>query len=142
MIFGTGSVKFERSGSEVLLENCLIEPNYTLRNIGIRTAVYDHYHTYEFHGDYSEFTVRLNLWKYDSPTTKYNEIYPYLYKYVYFWPHADGNAISGSDGNHVAFFINSIKHEYLLNDEADAGEDVLYINFKSVDYTNITGSIL
>ena len=145
MIFGTGSAKFDNSGSTVLLENSTIIPEYSDRNISIVTSIYDHYHTYEFLGDYSEFTVKLNLWKYTSltenPIDKYNEIYPYLFTSVHFWPHEDGNPIMSDTGT-ASFFIDDMKHSYLFGEQADANEDVLYIHFKSEGYTNLSGSIL
>lgn len=146
MLFGTGSAKFERSGSIVTLEHSNLAPNYAIRNISVITSVYDHFHTYDFLGDYSEFTVQLNLWKYQSltetPSDKYNEIYPFLYTLVYFWPHEDGQAVSGSDDEHMPFFIDSIQHSYLFGSQADANEDVLFIHFKSEGYTNLTGSLV
>jgi len=140
MIFGTGSAKFSRSGSDVLLQNSILEPNYITRNVITTTSIHDHYNTYNFLGDYSDFNVKINLWQYDDATIKYNEIYPYLYSYVYFWPHEDGNAITGSDGNPALFFIDKISHEY--NTSIDVDKDIIKIHFKSVGYTNITGSLI
>lgn len=142
MLFGSGSSKFQSGATTVLLEHSLIEPDYCIRNISTTTSVYDHYHTYDFHGDYSEFTVQLNLFKYDSPVDKYNEVYNYLYTNVYFWPHVDGVAISGSNNEGMLFFIDEMKHKYLFNDEAMAEQDVLYIHFKSLSYTSVSGSIV
>ena len=38
MIFGTGSAKFDNSGSTVLLENSTIIPEYSDRNISIKVS--------------------------------------------------------------------------------------------------------
>ena len=154
MLFGTGSAKFTTTNGSatVLLEYCNIQPDWCLRNIGVRTSIYDHYHTYEFRGDYSEFTVVLNLHKYDDPSVKFQEIYPYIYTEVYFWPHVDAYAVSGSNPDFVVggpvvpewipsvFFIDSMEHSYYSEDYVE--KDILNIHFKSVRYTSLTGSIV
>jgi len=136
MLFGTGSAKFERSGSTVLLEHSNIRPNWCVRNIETQRSVFDHYTTATFIGDYSDFWIDINLFDYTSSVGKYNEIYPtYAYSYVYFWPHADGNAISGSNNKPSVFFIRDMEHRYLS--DTDARRDILSLHFVSTDYTDI-----
>ena len=145
MIFGSGSAKFTGVAgvpAVVTLENSIIRPEWCNRNYSVNQAISDHYSTFKFHGDYSEFWVDLNLYQYtapDDPTDKFAEIYPYLYTDVYFWPHVDGKAISGSNGIPTKFFIDEMKHSYLSDDFTT--KDVLSIHFKSVNYTVISGSI-
>jgi len=139
MIFGTGSAKFEFSGSEVLLEHSNLYPNWDISNIGRTVSIYDHYTTYDNFGSYAEFTVELNLFKYDDPTIKFNEVYPYLYKTVYFWPHVDAPAASASSGQPLTFFIKNMQHRYHSSDYVN--NDILEITFSSLDYVDVSSSI-
>ena len=148
MIFGSGSSKIHLSGSETVLYHSNIRPNWCEQNIRTIESIYDHYTTFQNLGDYSDFWVDINLFKYDSDgngtgsIAKMNELYPtYLYQNVYFWPHIDGNAVSGSDGKPVVYFVKEFNHSYLNNDP-DAGEDLLSIHLTSNDYTTITGSLV
>jgi len=139
MIFGSGSSKFEFSGSEVNLEYSNLYPNWDITNIGNTVSVYDHYTTYDNFGSYAEFTVDVNLFQYNDPNTKFNEVYPYLYKTVYFWPHSDGPAVSGSGGKPLPFFIKGMSHKYHSNDYVQ--NDILSITFVSLDYIDVSSSI-
>lgn len=140
MLFGSGSAKFTRSGSTVSLDYSNIRPSWVNRNFSKKQSIYDHYTTVDYYGDYSNFWIDVNLYQYTSSIGKFNEIYPtYLHNYVYFWPHNDGYAISGSDGQPTVFFIREMEHKYLSND--DATKDVLSIHFVSIDYATISGSL-
>jgi len=140
MLFGTGSAKFERSGSVVLLEHSNIRPNWVVRDLNKRISIHDHYTSVVNNGDYSDFWVDINLFDYTSSVGKFNEIYPnYLYAYGHFYPHLDGNAISGSDGKPSVFFIREMEHKYISDTGAD--KDVLSMHFVSTDFTNLTGSL-
>lgn len=135
MLFGTGSAKFTYSGSTITLENSTMRPDWYMPNINSTVSIHDHYTTINFPGAYSEFTVDVNLHQYANPTAKFDELYPYLYRYVHFFPHSDGNAISSSNHSASVFFIDSMKHSYVNND--DVRYDMLSIHFKSIKYTEI-----
>ena len=147
MLFGTGSAKFQRSGSEVILYHSNLRPEWSEQNVNTIESIYDHYTTFQNAGDYSNFWVDINLFKYDTDSMiggsadKMEELYPtYLFSSVYFWPHSDGNAVSGSNGEPSVFFIKEFKHSYI--DSENANRDVLSIHFVSTDYTTLTGSLV
>jgi len=141
MIFGSGSAKFDYSGSVITLEYSNLRPNWSNKIVKTITSIYDHYTTYYSPGYYSDFYVDIDLTKYGTNDyVKFNEVYPYIYTKVYFWPHEDGNAISGSDGKGVVFFIDGMEHKYYSNDFVQ--NDILTIHFTSTDYTTLTGSLV
>jgi len=143
MIFGSGSAKFTYSGSTVLLEYSNLRPNWCQRSYTDNESIYDHYKTIVFEGDYNDFWVDVNLHQYvgpSSPSIKFDEIYPYLFQYVVFYPHSDSAAISGSGNTPAIFFIDDMKHSYYTEDYV--AKDMLSIHFKSISYTNISGSLI
>lgn len=147
MFFGTGSAKFEINGSTVELYHSTIRPEWSEQNVNKIVSIYDHYTTFDNVGDYSDFWVDINLFKYDTDAIsggsadKMEELYPaYLFSKVHFWPHADGNAVSGSDTSASVFFVKEFKHRYI--DSENASQDILSIHFVATDYTTITGSLI
>ena len=139
-LFGTGSAKFEVSGSTVTLDYSNLRPNWVESNISIRRSIYDHYITFDNVGSYSDFWIDINLWEYTIPEQKFAEIYPtYLYAKVYFWPHSDGFAISGSDNKPTVFFIKDMAHRYI--DPTITNKDILSLHFVSTDFCHLTGSL-
>ena len=147
MLFGSSSSKISFSGSEVMLYYSNLRPVWCENNINTIRSVWDHYTTFDNIGSYSDFWVDIDLWKYDydaitgGSADKMEELYPlYLFQKVHFFPHSDGNAVSGSDGKPSVFFIKEFKHSYVLNTQAN--EDRLSIHFVSTDFTTLTGSLV
>jgi hypothetical protein len=140
-LFGTGSAKMQISGSTTssLLDYSIINPEFIVPDEKDYKSVITGHKSFMTLGDYSNFKVQVNLWKYSSPKIKFQELYSYLHNNVYFWPHADGKAISGSTNLPVEFHITDIKHSYLDNYTFN---DVLNISFVSNDYTVVSKSLL
>jgi hypothetical protein len=140
-IFGSGSAKFQPVGttSSISLDYSNITPEWILSDENDYKSVITGHKSFITLGDYSNFNVQVNLWKYSSPSTKFRELYSYIHSNVYFWPHNDGMAISGSTNLPVEFHITEIKHSYLEN---YTFKDVLNINFVAVDYTCVSKSLM
>jgi hypothetical protein len=139
-LFGTGSAQFQKSGSAVVkLEYSRLYPEYVITDEIEHKSVLTGHKSYSTLGDYSRFKVEVNLFKYTSSVAKFNEIYQYYHDDVYFWPHSDGKAISGSDRNPVEFHIVGMELNYLDNIDY---KDLLTVEFDAIDYTVLTGSLL
>lgn len=142
MIFGTGSAQFQEEGSGVIaLSYSNIEPEYIIPEEDKLTSVITGHNTYITRGDYSDFNVTVNLWKYTDPKAKFQELYTYLHSNVWFWSHNDGKAISGSGAYYntpVKFHITDMEHSYLDN---NVYRDILKIKFEAIDFTCVTGSL-
>lgn len=139
MIFGTGASKFDYSGSVVTLDHCILNPNYIISdNVDATSVLTGHKHITNL-GDYSSFDVSVYLYKYAVPSASFMTLYSYLHKNVYFWPHSDGKAISGSNGKPVPFNITNMSIDYITDTDFS---EMITLHFESTDYTNVTGSLI
>lgn len=139
MIFGVSGSKFQSSGgSEVLLENSILTPNWVDSQYIEKTSIVNGNKTFDTLGDYSDFTVLVHLFKYNSPVTKFQEIYQYNHNDVYFCPHLDGSYIKTSTNATASFTITDMKLGFL---DSYNQYDILTIKFKSKTYTDITTNI-
>lgn len=138
-ILGTTYPKFIVGASTVLLENSVLNTSFQEADILEHKSIMNGYKSYVVNGDYSSFSVLVYLYKYAVPKTKFQEIYAYNHLNCYFYPHSDGLAIKDSGGTDVYFHISSMKLDYLnnINDF-----DVLYMNFNSIDYTDVEESLV
>jgi len=144
MIFGSGSAKIQEvsSTSSVILDYSTMEASYIEPDEDEHTSVLTGYRSYTTLGDYSSFKVNINLFKYgniNSQINKFKELYGYIHKNVYFWPHADGRAISGSDNQPVPFHVTDMKIIQLDNNYKFF--DTIQMQFNSIKYTDISKSI-
>ena len=138
-IFGTGSAQFqEGTGSLVVLTGSMLIPNYIIPDLIEHKSIVTGHKDFISLGDYSEFQVGVNLYKATNPTSTFSTLYSYLHKNVYFWPHIDGKAISGSDGTPVEFNISDMQLSYIENKDY---ADYLLITFKAAEYTDISKGI-
>lgn len=136
MIFGSGSAQMQQgTGSIVVLQHSNIVPEYIITDEKEHKSVLTGHKTFTTLGDYSKFRIDINLYKYDNPTTTFQTLYPYIHNNVYFWPHSDGKAISGSNNLPVEFHITDMKLSYLGD---HLYRDLLSIEFEAVDYTDIS----
>lgn len=139
MIFGSGSAQFQKSGSSVCtLDYSNLYPEYFITDEIEHKSVLTGHKSYTTLGDYSNFKVEVNLYKYSNPLSKFNEIYQYIHDDVYFWPHNDKKAISGSNGQPVKFHITNMELSYLKDFNY---KDLLTITFEANDYTYLSGSL-
>ena len=138
-IFGTQVPKFNYSGSEVILSHSIIEPNFIISDDVENKSVLTGHKDFIYLGNYSSFDVTLNLYKYSSPSSTFQSLYGYKNKNVYFWPHSDGRAISGSNGKGMPFNITDMNLYYLTDTNF---AELLKIHFEATGYTNITGSLI
>ena len=139
-IWGTGSAQFQFPGDSVVtLEHSTMQGDYILPDIIEHKSIITGKKHFINNGDYSEFTVNVYLYKYADASAKFSEIYDYLHTNVYFWPHNDGKAISGSDSSPTEFFISDMSLSYL----EDANyNDLLTIKFVASDYTVVSKSLV
>lgn len=113
MIFGVLNSKFTSGSNEVDLQNSTLNPSFLVQDVletkGILTG--DVY--YNTLGDYAEFSVNTNLFKYDNPSEKLIEILAYRNSEVSFYPHKDNDAIKDINGDEVKFKIIEVTPFYL-----------------------------
>lgn len=142
MIFGLQEPKFIYSGTTVLLDNTITEPQYAIGDIVEKVSVLTGKKTWIINGDYSEFAITINLFKYGNATAvknKFIEIYSHRNHLVSFYPHRDAPAMKNSSNADVLFRITDIKPFYLEDDE---NLDALTLVFKSSSYTDLTKNLL
>jgi len=84
-------------------------------------------------GEHWLFRLRLHLFKYSDPRSKFEEIYHYKRAKVTLWRHRDGSQFLDSDGNDVLFMLEEVTPAYLERAEF---RDVLILTFRSTDYVD------
>ena len=85
-------------------------------------------------GDHYTVKIKVNLFKYSNPTTKFNEIVAHYRTGVYLYKHRDGNAYKDSSGSDVLMYFDLIERGYL---ETGNFEDVLILTFKSTEWIDL-----
>jgi len=140
-IFGSSAPKFvyDLGGvneATVLLDYCII----TRDDPDVRKIVHESElsadRDFITRGDFWEFEVMVNLYKYEDPRNKFEEIYQYKNLNVALWKHRDGSAFLDSSGDEVLFYIDEITPRNLTRLDY---KDVLFIRFlslKEVDFSN------
>lgn len=139
-LLGTTYPKFHATGSaDVNLLHSVMQTNYQESDILDHKSILNGTITYVVLGDYSSFDVLVHLFDYDDPKAKFQEIYPYNHTDVYFYPHADGNAMKDAAGADILFHIREMKFEYL----ADINNlDILRLRFEAKTYTDVEESLV
>ncbi len=129
-IFGTTAPKFISSGTTVDLDHFVVtrdEPEYI--NL-MRPSVLTHKINFEELGYYWHFEGTEYLSKYANPTTKYNEIMPYLYKKMQLYRFRDATPIEDVAGHPVEFILFEATPGYL--EGIKRGFDILILKFQSI----------
>jgi len=148
MIFGTGAPRFTRGANVIDLDHAsIIDARWAVPDRLERKSAVTGKRNFIRLGDYSEFTVQIELHRYTvtlngyTPQSKLEQIYLY-YKNSYevkFQPHRDEPAIQNESGADVDFIITDFIIQYI--DGTVNNLDRLILTFKSVDYTDMTGHI-
>ena len=139
MIFGISESKFTYSGSTVLLDHSNLIPQYMIPDNRENTSVITGHKALINLGDYSSFDVVVELHKYTASSAAFTNFYSYLHKNVYFYPHREGQAISGSNNAGIPFNITEMEINYLNNTDFDVR---LKMHFEATGYTYLTGSLI
>lgn len=134
MIFGTNAPKFVTGSTTVNLDYVTVDTNLADVQEIEHTSVITGVRNYVVLGDYAEIKINMNLYKYDSPSIKFQEIYQYTHDNVYFYLHNDGNAFQDSGSNNVEFHITKIEPYYIDNVNYNEG---LKIELKSRKYIDL-----
>lgn len=147
MIFGIAAGKFTNTAetATVLFVYDVLSPSWTVpREIENESVINAHREWTDIGSgyDHAEFSVLVHIFKEADPAAKFTEIYAYNHSDVYFYPHADKDALQDSAGAKVKFHITQIEPFCL----EEPWYDVLRVIFKSKDpvdlIKNITGVLL
>lgn len=134
-ILGTSYSKMVSGSTTVLFENSLIEPVYAIPDEIIHTSIFTGDRYYITKGDMTEINLTLNLFEYDEPKLKFNEIFPMRGALVEFYPHIDGDPIRDLTGNVVLMYLENINPYYLFQDKQ---YDIVNLKFISSRFTRLT----
>ncbi len=137
MIFGTSYSKFVSGITTVELPYSVLDPSYMLPDVLVHQSVISGKKNFISKGDYSEFKVQINLWKYANPNATFNQLEGYKFSQVTFYPHKDGDPIKDIYGNEVQFLISDISEYYLTN---TTQKDIALITFLSDRYSRLTSA--
>lgn len=138
-IFGNLEPKFIYEDTEVvLLDHTIMESDWIIPDEIEHKSVITGNKSFITLGDYANFTVTVNLFKYGNTSTmksKFLEIYTYNHKDVVFYPFREGNPIMDKNGNTVQFHITSMKLDFLSNINT---LDILTVKFESLKYVDLS----
>lgn len=136
MIFGVSAPKFVidyggESEATVLLDYCIPTQDKPEPDIIEHKSVINGHREHILKGIHWIFEVRVNLFKYTDPRSKYEEIKQYEGQDVTLFRHRDGEPYKDNGGNEVLFSLVSVTEAYLTQIDY---KDILYLQFKSKDY--------
>lgn len=133
-IFGVSAPKYvyDPSGTPVtvLLDHLTVEEEWADDQDLEQTSVINGFRSWIQKGDYSSFNFVINLFKYDDPRAKYEEIKVHNRKLVTLYPHRDNSSLSIICRLHIKPF------------RLDASQwgmfDKLLLSFKSQGYVDLS----
>jgi len=135
-IFGDSYPKcYITSGSDILLENSLLEADYVVPQTLEHVSVLNGNINYVTLDDRSEMNLTVYLYKYDDPVEKFAEIKTIKGQEVVFYPHADGEPLKDRIGGVALMYVEEIKPFYLFQ---TTYYDALKISLKSKGTTRLT----
>lgn len=157
-VFGLGPAKFTGTGDPdsgtVILYASVFMPVFTDPQFAEGISPLTGYRNFEELGDYSEFEVIVNAFKYDgtaafgsySTSGILNKLRAYAYKDVIFYPHKDGSTAGDGLGkpmkdslsNNVNYYITEVKPYYIEGLPLSKNKLRILMRFKSREYTDIT----
>lgn len=142
-IFGIQAPAYKLSGTTYNLDYAILSPNFIQGDFIEHKSVITGDRYYILNGNYAEFSILINLYKYTSPTpkNKYIELAS-LYNSglgVEFFPHRDAPSIKNSSDTVVLFQLTELTQTYLDN---YLFRDTLKLTFKALKYIDITKNLL
>jgi len=157
-IFGLGPAKFTGTGDPdsgtVILYASVFMPAFTDPQFAEGVSPLTGYRNFEELGDYSEFEVIINAYKYDgtsafgtyTTSTILTKLRSYAYKDVVFYPHKDGSTAGDGNGkpmkdassNNVNYYVTMVKPYYIEGMPFSKNKLRIMMRFKSRTYTDIT----
>lgn len=143
-IFGEGTPKFiyDLGGAaedEVTLEHSAILQDTPEAEILEHKSNINGHREFIKLGSHWVFSVRLFLFKYADPATKYTEIRQYDGCDVVLYRRDDGEPFLNSTGDKILFTITEVTEGYLQTTDY---HDILTITFKSKDYVDLSDSLV
>ena len=131
---GSGTHTYDASVTVSLDKMVIVKDEPVVRQIIQESEITGH-REYVRRGDHWDFQIRLNLFKYSDPRSKYEELYQYLHRKVSLYRHSDGSPFVDSDGNDALFIFDAMLSKYLTTIDY---EDLLILTFKSLDWVDLS----
>ena len=131
---GTGTHTYDAEVSVSLSKIVIIKDEPVVRQVIQESEITGH-REYVRRGDHWNFELRMNLFKYSDPRSKYEELYQYLHKKVSLYRHNDGTPFMQSDGTDALFIFDAMLSRYLTTVNY---EDLLILTFKSLDFVDLS----
>lgn len=138
-IFGIAEPKIVSGATTVLLDHTDIIKNEPIYDVLVHESKISGNRIIYGKGYHWMFELRLNLFRYAVPLTKWNELFPFIHTEVTLHPHRDKDPFKDSDSDVVKFFFMEMIPRYLRQ---DIREDILILKFISTRYVDISRSIL
>ena len=138
-IFGTTSPKFVAGATTVHLYHSTLSPKFMVNDFREFKSVLTGSKKFLAKGSYSEFKVKVNLFKYADPTQTAIDLLGYNQTVIdEFYPFADGESVQDGSGQPVKFFV-TIELAFLTQANK---HDLAILTFKSVEYTRAKQSLI
>lgn len=143
MIFGTSYPKLKSGTTIYQLGKSLIDPSFAEPNLVEHRSIINGFKSWRIKGsgDHASFRITMNLFKYESPRVKFEELYVLNHQYVKLMLHQDsGLWFQDVDGNDADFFI-SLMLPFYLQTAPPNYQDRLLIELQSQKALNLTDSL-
>jgi len=138
MIWGASYSKFVSGVTTVELPNSILHPDFIKPDIIEHQSIISGKKNWINKGDYSEFKVQVNLFKYTDPNTTFNLVESYKFAQVTFYPHKDGQPMKDIFGSEIQFMIIKI-NAYSLRSKLL--KDIIIITFRSDRFTQLVPGV-
>lgn len=139
MIFGISAPKFvyDPTGTPATVELDYVVVLNDKPEIDLvqHKSIIDGHREFTHRGKHWFYQIRVHLFKYVDPRSKYEEILQYQGSDVILYRHRDGDAIKDGAGNDVVFVITGVEEAYLNTPDY---KDVLIVRFESKDYVDLS----
>jgi len=143
MIFGTSYPKLKLGTTIYELGKSLVDPSFAEPNLIEHKSIMNAFKSWRIKGsgDHASFRITMNLFKYESPRAKLEELIVLNHQYVKLMLHQDsGLWFQDVDGSDADFFI-SLMLPFYLQVSPPNYQDRLLIELQSQKALNLTGSL-
>lgn len=143
MIFGSTAPKFvvdpQGASHTVVLDYIVVTKDEPEQDILIHESIFTGHREIIIKGSYWVYECDLHLFKYWSPTTKYNTLKGYVGNEVSFYRHRNGDVLRDSSGNEVMMLFESMDEAYYQTPDY---KDLLKLRFRSLKYVDLKESLI
>lgn len=142
MIFGYTYPKVKLGTTEFLLGHSLVEPSFAEPDIVPHQSIINSFRSWKVKGgDHASFRITVNLFRFNSPVDKFEELAVLNHQYVKLMLHQDsGLWFKDIDTNEADFFITLMLPFYLKTSPPDF-KDRLLIEFQSQKPLNLASAL-